>query len=101
MPDADLTEKDWQEKVLYFAKLYRWSWFHPRYMEGSNAGWPDLAFWKPPQFFLAELKTESGRIRPDQTRVIEELRACRLEVRLWRPRDIDEVIARFAANVPV
>lgn len=97
--DHELTEADWQSKVLYLAGLLRWQHFHPRVMRGSHGGWPDLALWHPGrgEFLLAELKTETGRLRRDQERVIAELRSCGLEVHVWRPRDWRAVAARFGA----
>lgn len=96
--DAELSEADWQAKVIYLGTMCRFQHFHPRVMQGSKAGWPDLSFWRPPDFFMVELKTERGKLRPEQERVIAELRSCGLEVLVWRPRDFREVVLRFGAR---
>lgn len=96
-----MLEAQWQEQVVKLATLCGWRHFHPYSMRRSDPGWPDLALWRPrtQEFFLAELKTDRGRLSPDQKRVIADLEACGLEVRVWRPRDFREVATRLGARV--
>lgn len=90
-----LTEKAWQGQVVELATLYRWWSFHPYESRRSEEGWPDLTFLRPPEFFVAELKTDKGKLRPAQSRVIAMLEASGVEVHVWRPADFDAVHERL------
>jgi hypothetical protein len=98
------SEAGFQAVVCELAGLTGWEWYHPPVnrpggkrgaVQRVTGGWPDLALWRPPEFVLAELKTEKGRFRPDQLRVLDALRACGLEVYVWRPSDWPEIEARL------
>lgn len=93
---------------------------------GVTAGWPDLAFWRVTpdmryrvdldlvagdvdvtdigptagEVFWAELKGAKTRVRPDQRVVLSQLRACGLEVHLWRPADWPEIETRLKRRPP-
>ena len=89
--DSTVTERDFQATVLELATLLGWRHYHVPDSRRSEAGWPDLALWRPPRFLLAELKTERGRVRPIQQQTIEELKQCALEVYIWRPSNWSEI----------
>lgn len=95
-----MTEKQWQAQVIELARLYQWWIFHPFDSRKSSHGWPDLTLIRPPEFVLAELKTEKGRLSTAQTDVIERLRACGLDVAVWRPSDFDHVHERLSPSLP-
>lgn len=71
-----------------------------RWVTGTSVkGWPDYAFWGHGRFFLAELKSESGKLSADQERVIWSLRQAGINVYVWRPSDFDsEVLPVFTAH---
>lgn len=96
-PLAPELEAEFQARVVEWATKNRWRHHHQYDARRSKEGWPDLALWRPEtgEFLLAELKTEKGRVRPDQKRVIEELRQAGLEVHLWRPSDWEFVVERL------
>lgn len=98
-PPLDCEEKVFQAAVVALAKHRGWLVFHPYDMRRSEAGWPDLALVKPPScLILAELKTEKGRVRPEQTQWLEALGMLQapsnyvVRVRLWRPRDWEAIL---------
>lgn len=59
----------------------------------GDTGWPDLALAHPRRglFVLAELKSESGRVRPEQRRWLDDLEAAGVTCRVWRPIQLGSV----------
>lgn len=87
-----LTEGAFQAQVLQLARLYGWHAYHPYDSRRSAKGWPDLALVRPPRLVLVELKTERGRVTPDQQAVLGLLASCPgVETYLFRPRDWEEI----------
>jgi hypothetical protein len=106
------SERAFQTRVIQYATYHGWRHFHapdnrpvPRTVKGRTVysrqkitrGWPDLTLWhvRTGQLLVAELKTEAGRVDPEQTRVLHELEACGMEVHIWRPSDWDTLTARL------
>jgi len=115
-----MTEAQWQRQVVDLARLGGWRIAHfgvARTEKGwrtpvreDGAGWPDLVLVRDGELIFAELKTDAGRLRPEQEewladlqeverRVMTERRqmptaAGRLivSVLLWRPSDLPEVL---------
>ena len=112
----EISEKAFQKQVLGLASLLGWHTLHisigakmsgdrktvARYItpvQGSlGKGWPDLVLVheRTGRLIFAELKSEVGKLSPEQVDVLDILRQTALEVYVWRPRDIDE-IARILA----
>lgn len=91
-------EKDFRKRVCEYARLNGWKVY---YIPDSRAvtlnGYPDLTMWRNcrlprhnGKLLFAELKTDKGKLRPDQEIVIDELRHF-ADVYVWRPRDWDEI----------
>lgn len=96
-----LTEAQWQQQVTDLAVHLGWTWAHFRpaltargwrtAVSGpGGAGFPDLILWRDRVLFV-ELKTDAGRLRPEQEGVIVGLTAAAADVHIWRPRDFDVV----------
>ncbi|MFG2143620.1 hypothetical protein ACGFRG_05385 [Streptomyces sp. NPDC048696] len=49
---------------------------------------------------FAELKTDTGHIRPAQREWLKHLAACGLETALWRPEDLPLIVATLAPGGP-
>lgn len=105
------TERDFQTQVVTLARYYGWRVFHP--LPGMNrrgrwttptegdTGWPDLALAKAgPRggFLVAELKTDTGRLRQEQAAWLDTLRAAGVEAYLWRPAMLDAITDRLAGH---
>jgi hypothetical protein len=98
-----LSERDWQEQVTELAHLYGWDWNHTRTSRGKGGKWvtatscvgfPDITAWHPAgRVMFVELKTETGKVRPEQERVLASLTAAGAEVHVWRPSDLPAVQA--------
>jgi len=86
------SEKEFQGQVLRLARLCGWRVYHTFDSRRSAPGFPDLVMARPPVVMFAELKTETGRVRPEQRDWLEALRGSEgVEVRLWRPSDWPEI----------
>lgn len=115
-------ESAFQNRVMSWAELNGWLTYHPpenllatarsgrTYRQNVKRGFFDLTFVHVAmrRLVFAELKSETGRVRPDQVTWQEALHRIRagdiamtgrssIEVYLWRPRDwpeIEEVLRR-------
>ena len=88
------TEKAWLAQVRYLAKTLGWQFWHPWLTIYSARGWPDVALVRPPRLIFAELKTEKGKVSPEQQEWLDLLRSVggNVEVYVWRASDFDEVV---------
>ncbi len=87
-----LSEKHFQAQVVELARLSGWLTYHTHDSRHSQAGFPDLVMVRAPRVVFAELKSESGRIRPGQGQWLEALGDSEsVEARLWRPSDWPEI----------
>lgn len=112
------SEAAFQQQVLNLAELYGWRAYHTHNSRRSQPGFPDLVLIRGPELIFAELKTDKGRLRPEQEAWIAELERVHIAVQnaasaaqrlaeptlelpavdvyLWRPSDFDELHARLA-----
>lgn len=99
-----ISEAEWQSSVMAYARLNGWLVYHPPanvpsknggHIQHVVAGWPDLAFAREGEFFLAELKRETGKTTPDQDKWIATLRTAGVEVHVWKPSDDREMKERL------
>jgi len=104
-----VSERDWQRTVLDLAALYRWTVLHLHDSrrvvavgdgepvavgDADIAGLPDLLLIRE-RVMWRELKSEQGRLRPAQKRILEALRQAGQDVDVWRPRDLDRVVVEL------
>jgi putative heme degradation protein len=100
------SETQFMQQVTQLAQYYSWRIYHTHDSRRSPAGFPDLVLVRPPELIFAELKTEKGRVRPEQADWLADLEAVArvlavegvraLDVCLWRPSQFDEINARLA-----
>lgn len=90
-----VSEKQFQVQVVELAGYGGWLVYHTHDSRRSALGFPDLVLVRPPRLIFAELKSEEGRIRPEQRTWLEALFGCTRapESYLWRPRDLQEIQA--------
>jgi hypothetical protein len=96
IPEEHLSERQWQAKVVAEAKARGWWCHHVHDSRRSEPGWPDLTLIRPPRILFAELKAEGGKLRREQPHVMGLLRGCGLDVHVWRPSQLDEVLEALA-----
>lgn len=93
--DAAQTEAEFQAAVVDLAKLLGWHMYHvPDSRRATEAGFPDWVFLLPGrtgvlgQLVFAELKTETGRARPEQQAWIAGLQTVPgITAGVFRPSD--------------
>lgn len=104
------------------ARFYGWLDYHDHDSRRSTRGFPDLFLCRAPEVIVAELKTDDGRVRPDQqtwldalgeverhlaralevvgaTTTLDDPPPC-FEVVVWRPAQWDEIQQRLARGRP-
>lgn len=100
-----MSEADFQRRVIETARLYGWRVCH--YQDSTlksgrygtavqgDAGGQDLILARDGVVILAELKSDRGRLQPEQKRWEAAVGA---HARVWRPRDWDVVLAELSAG---
>jgi hypothetical protein len=83
-----MTEAALLQAVRELAAHLGWSPYHTYRSERSEPGFPDLVLMRPPLLLFRELKSEKGRLKPEQHRWLTELKACGQDVGVWRPIDL-------------
>jgi hypothetical protein len=95
-PTKPLTEAQWQNVVVHYAKIFSWRIYHTHISFGSAKGFPDLVLVRPPRLIFVELKSDKGKVKPEQLDWLTELHASRAETYVWRPMDVEDVVAILA-----
>ena len=93
----EMTEADLQRSVMDLARRYGWVAYHvPDSRRATARGCPDLIMVNEGQtrVMFAELKTAKGKLRTEQVFWIGVLEAAGIEVHVWRPADLLDVIPR-------
>lgn len=100
-----LSETAWTGRVIDIARLHGWRVGHFRPAQtakgwrtpmSGHVGVPDLLLARGGDVLMAELKSDSGRLRTEQ---VEWLAALGAHGCVWRPRDAHTVLARLARQV--
>jgi hypothetical protein len=94
------SERSFQVSVVTLARLRGWRLAHFRAAWTPNGyrvamsgdiGYPDLTMTRDGRLIFAELKTTTGRLRPDQVLWINALRETLAEVYVWTPASWSEI----------
>lgn len=100
MTARPMSEADLQRQVIETAQWHGWLVFHPlpamhrgRWVTATqgDTGFPDLVLARRGVVLFRELKTDTGRVPPDQQRWAEHLP----DWGVWRPRDLDAIRAEL------
>jgi hypothetical protein len=102
-----LSEAQWSELFVEIARIGQWA---PRYhtvvSRYSKRGFLDWQLLKGPRVLNVELKTEEGKVTPQQQewidawRVVEAATKGLVQVYVWRPSDYDEVVEVLTGRRP-
>jgi hypothetical protein len=93
--DVTMRERDYQAIIVQAARYAGWRVFWTWNSMHSPKGWVDLFMLKGGKALAYEVKTEKGRIRPEQLECLALLQAAGIPARIVRPADFDEVLAEL------
>jgi hypothetical protein len=106
------TEASLQNNVIQLAKLNGWmvhaerpAWSNDGYCTPiqGDAGWLDLVLAHEARGIVMvwELKSETGRVSPEQKIWIRTLKACKMDVRVYYPHDWDTIFKILTFQEPL
>lgn len=110
-----MTERDFQQQIIDYARLRGWKVHHDLPSQRANGRWsthtqgdqgfPDLVLVRgerparivsgiivprPPRIVFAELKTQNGKVRPEQQEWLDTIgEDAEVTKWVWRPKDFD------------
>lgn len=108
MNELDASEKLFQDQVMQIAATCGWDAHHIKparygatWKTDGLAGMPDLILiGKRGQGIIwAELKTRTGKLTEVQEARIRQLLENGEEVHVWRPADVDRIVARLSTRL--
>jgi len=83
---ARMPERELQQLVSDLCGYLGLLHFHVHYAKHMRAGWPDSVIIGE-RVIYRELKSEHGKVSPDQRMVGDRLTAAGADWRIWRPSD--------------
>ena len=86
-----ISEAGFQRQVQQLAQMRGWRVHHNWTEMHSAKGWPDLVLCRGSRLIFAELKSETGKVRPEQETWLADLKLTGNEAYLWRPSDFNEI----------
>jgi len=91
--DEAMSEKELQRAVLALAAVYGYRAYHTHDSRRSHKGFPDLTLVGRGRVIFAELKSQGGKVSPDQADWLADLQRVGGTVRayVWRPSDLDAI----------
>jgi len=87
---ATMTEAVLQQRVEEMAFRLGWRSYHTHDSRRSDAGFPDLVLLRRGVQVVRELKTERGRVTPQQQAWLDDYEQAGVDAGVWRPLDLIE-----------
>jgi hypothetical protein len=82
------SERDFQRAVIDLIRWLGLHYFHDNDSRRNRAGFPDLVVAGQGGFIFRELKSETGRLRPEQLDWLSRLTQGGADAAIWRPSDM-------------
>ncbi len=87
-----MRESEFMQTIEDLARKCGWSMiYHTHDSRHSAKGFPDLCIARAPRLIFAELKTEDGKLTPEQAEWLRVLAGCGCECYCWRPGEWSEI----------
>lgn len=92
--DKSMSEKEFMAQVVELAGGLGWMVYHTYDSRRSSKGFPDLVLAKPERFRLIfmEVKSEKGRVKPEQLAWLNVLNKCGALAMIVRPSAWDKIV---------
>jgi len=87
-----MNEKQFAAQIRDLAIILNWRYYHTWNSLHSASGYPDVTLVRGSRLILAELKTDKGKVTPQQQGWLDALKETKAEVYLWRPADFDNIL---------
>ena len=88
-----MTEKQLQRALTDALRAFGWSVYHTYDARRSAPGFPDLVCLRGSRCLVAELKSATGLLTPEQQSWLAAWRRILgVEVEVWRPADFDQAL---------
>ena len=99
-PEMPESESEFQGRVIALAYAKGWRIYHTHDSRRSVAGFPDLLMLHPTHGQLvAELKTEKGKLTPQQANWLLAFEQAGQKAAIWRPADLSSgLIGRWLSG---
>jgi Holliday junction resolvase len=106
---GELTEEQWQQRVVTFATLNGWRSYHTFDSRRSDPGFPDLVMIRDGVLIVAELKTDKGKVTKAQMEWLALFASVQAQTNaeigayIWRPSEwatIQRILARRQPLLP-
>lgn len=92
-----MSEAQFQQRILDYCQLRGLLVFHDNDSRRNVAGFPDLVIVGSHGAIFAELKTDTGKLRPEQETWLVALHRAGLTAVVWRPSQWDLIRRRLDA----
>lgn len=86
-----MSEAEFQKALTDLCDWRHLLWYHVNDSRKDKSGFPDLVIVGSRTIF-AELKSERGKVQPEQQEWIDRLALAGAEVYLWRPSDLQSAL---------
>ena len=93
-----MTEAEFQQQIIDTARLLGWRCYHTFDSRRSEAGFPDLVLVRDRVVHL-EVKSETGRLSPEQADWIAAINAAGGTALVVRPSMWEEIVASLKRRV--
>ena len=94
-----VSETAFLRSVISIAEDGGWLVYHTYDSRRSRAGFPDLVMTRAGRTIFAELKSQKGRVKEPQQGWLDELsKTVGVEVYLWRPSDLDDIVKQLMGH---
>lgn len=86
--DRAMSEAVLFECVRDHLNAFKWRWYHTYDSRRGNAGFPDIVAIKESRLLAIELKSEAGKVTPEQRAWLLAFWIAGNEMHTWRPSDL-------------
>ena len=83
-----MLEADLQRACIDLCKWLGLAYFHDNDSRRNRAGFPDLVVCGTQGHLFRELKSDTGRVRPEQMDWLSRLELAGADAAIWRPTDL-------------